>query len=230
MMIVSWQRIAQGRRIIAAPAGSAHQVVAAAAHHVIAAAALLCPLPVIARQVIDIPGRMLLMDGMCKRVGLMLMKLIAGETLQKPDIQNKRLFNFDCEKDFIAFYRRETAAGAARFSALLSRAYALLPQIPKERQLFFQSNLILQIETMLGLYQWVYHLCAAKENGSEFAREIREAAQALERIAQARTLSTGQHWKNWWAGDTLMDIKGLIRSTGSLLRPENNEAILKAGF
>lgn len=177
-----------------------------------------------------IPGRMLLMDGMCKRVGLMLMKLIAGETLQKPDIQNKRLFNFDCEKDFIAFYRRETAAGAARFSALLSRAYALLPQIPKERQLFFQSNLILQIETMLGLYQWVYHLCAAKENGSEFAQEIREAAQALERIAQARTLSTGQRWTHWWAGDTLMDIKGLIRSTGSLLRPENNEAILKTGF
>ena len=177
-----------------------------------------------------IPGRMLLMDGMCKRVGLMLMKLMAGETLQKPDIQNKRLFNFDCEKDFIAFYRRETAAGAARFSALLSRAYALLPQIPKERQLFFQSNLILQIETMLGLYQWVYHLCAAKENGSEFAREIREAAQALERIAQARTLSTGQRWTHWWAGDTLMDIKGLIRSTASLLRPENNEAILKAGF
>ena len=83
---------------------------------------------------------------------------------------------------------------------------------------------------MLGLYQWVYHLCAAKENGSEFAQEIREAAQALERIAQARTLSTGQRWTHWWVGDTLMDIKGLIRSTASLLRPENNEAILKAGF
>ena len=137
--------------------------------------------------------------------------------MQKPDIQNKRLFNFDCEKDFIAFYRRETAAGAARFSAVLGRAYALLPQIPKERQLFFQSNLILQIETMLGLYQWVYHLCAACENGSEFAREIREAVQALERIAQARSLSTGQRWTHWWAGDTLIDLPWITEQTNALL-------------
>ena len=98
-----------------------------------------------------ISGRMLLMDGMCKRVGLMLMKIIAGEELQKVDIQNKRLFDFESTDDFIAFYRRETWAGAERFSALLSRAYARLPQIPRERRLFFQSNLILQAETMRGL-------------------------------------------------------------------------------
>ena len=70
---------------------------------------------------------------------------------------------------------------------------------------------------MLGLYQWVYHLCAAKENGSEFAREIRDAAQALERIAQARTLSTGRRWTHWWAGDTLIDLPGITEQTKALL-------------
>lgn len=169
-----------------------------------------------------IPGRMLLMDGMCKRTALMLMKIIGGEELQHPDIQNKRLFDFPDTDTFIAFYRQATQNGAERFSSLLSRAYALLPSIPKDRQLFFQSNLILQIETILSLYQWVSCLCAAaknrREKGAEadFVTTVQEAVQALRHIEQARKMSTGERWKHWWDGDTLINLPWLIQHTAAL--------------
>ena len=53
---ISRQGIAKGRRIIAAPTSSAHQVITAATHDIIAAEALLRPFPVVARQVIDVVG------------------------------------------------------------------------------------------------------------------------------------------------------------------------------
>ena len=174
-----------------------------------------------------LPGRMLLMDGMCKRVALMLMKIIAGEELQRVDIQNKRLFDFESTDGFIDFYSRETAAGAERFASALEKAKACLPQIPENRQLFFRSNLILHIETMLGMYTWVNALCLAAKNRREqgedaaFKKAVTDAFQALERIAQAREISTGAGWEHWWQGDTLINLPGITETTKALLHGQS---------
>ena len=171
-----------------------------------------------------LPGRMLLMDGMCKRVAMMLMRIIGGEELQKIDIQNKRLFDFPDTDAFIAFYLESTRAGINRFEEVLRQAEGFLPQIPEDRRAFFRLNLILQIQTILGLYIWVNALCLAAGYRRKGADEslVREAAerglQALQSISSARKETVSEKWLHWWDGDTLIDVDGMIEKTAECLR------------
>lgn len=174
-----------------------------------------------------IPGRMLLMDGMCKRVALMLMKIIAGEELQRVDIQNKRLFDFPNTDAFIRYYEGATAAAIPRFEGVLDGAYALLPQLPKDRQNFFLNNLIVQTETILGLYRWVCFLsrAAAQKRGQgergEFEKQIGHAADALEHILLVRAQATTEPWAHWYKGDTLINLPDIVRMTRGMLQDAN---------
>ncbi len=168
-------------------------------------------------------GRMLLMDGMCKRVALMLMKIIQGEELIKIDIQNKRLFDFATTEAFIAFYMEVTAKGIEHFEAVSARARAYLPQIPKERRAFFQNNLIVQLQTILGLYQWVNALCKAAQyrrtdaDSALFRLSVQQGAMALQSILDEREKGLSKKWRYWWAGDTLIDAETMIKKTKELL-------------
>lgn len=170
-----------------------------------------------------IPDRMLFMDGMCKRVALMLMKIIAGQTLQRVDIQNKRLFDFTDTDAFIHFYADATAAAIPRFEATLTRAYALLPQLPQDRQNFFLNNLILQTETILGLYRWVNCLAIAarnkRENGARagFEAGIGQAVNALEKILAVRAKAAKEPWTHWYDGDTLINLPDIVKMTKGIL-------------
>ena len=170
-----------------------------------------------------IPGRMLLMDGMCKRVALMLMKIIAGGALQKVDIQNKRLFEFPDTDAFICFYDDVTATAIPRFEAVRARAYALLPQLPEARRNFFLNNLILQTETILGLYRWMNCLARAARNKREegkradFEADIRHAVGALEHILAVRAQAATEPWARWYEGDTLINLPDIVRMTKGIL-------------
>lgn len=181
-----------------------------------------------------IPGRMLLMDGMCKRVSLMLMRIINGEELQKADIQNKRLFDFQDTDSFIQFYESKTKAGIQRFEAVLKKMNAYLPQIPQERRNFFQSNLLLQAETILGLYRWTHFLAKAAQKrrlGKGIQADIQKAERALEAILTARKNCLVPRWQYWYAGDTLIHVPDmLLRTKSLLLHPMKNADIPGAKF
>ena len=170
-----------------------------------------------------IPGRMLLMDGMCRRVALMLMQILAGEELKKVDIQNKRLFDFEDTDAFIDFYRNETKAGIRRFESVLEQANGMLPRIPEGRRAYFRSSLVLQTGTILSLYRWVNALCEAVRDrrgarDDAFYRScVEKAVHALERVPELRKDCTGAFWAHWWDGDTLIDFPGIIRATKELM-------------
>ena len=169
---------------------------------------------------------MLLMDGMCKRVAMMLMRIMAGEQMQKPDIQNKRLFDFSSADTFIAYYLEATEDGAARFAEALKQAKAYLPQIPEHRRRFFQTNLILQIQTILGLYKWVNALCRAArcrrlgEREDTYRASVRQGVQALQSISSERKKVTSEKWLHWWDGDTLIDVDAMAEKTAGFMSCE----------
>lgn len=166
-----------------------------------------------------IPGRMLFMDGMTKHVAQMLMRIVAGDELQAVDIQNKRLFSFPDTDRFIQYYQAVTEDGIRRFERVQAQAQRLLPRIPADRRGFFCSNLVLQTETILGLYRWVLCLTKAAQNrrahqpNENYTLWIDAAINALESIADAREMVTYGKWRHWYDGDTLIDLPGLLTQT-----------------
>lgn len=169
-----------------------------------------------------IPGQMLLMDGMLKRVALKLMEIIRGKELKQEDIQNKRLYDFKCTDDFIGYYREAAVTGIRRFKALYHREVLALNLITEERKQFFINNMIVQTEIIMGLYSWVYNLTLAavnrREGGAEeeFKRNIDDAVFALDHICMGRRKAVSGKWTHWYDGDNLINLNQDIRLTEGL--------------
>lgn len=170
-----------------------------------------------------IPGQMLLMDGMSKRVALKLMQIIKGSELQQEDIQNKRLYNFNSTDEFIAFYTNATESSFGRFDALMKKAEAAAELVKDSRKSFYATNMLLHISTINGLYHWVNSLAKAATNrrtgGSqeEFVALINQASQALQQAVDARPVASQGKWAHWYDGDTLMALPNVIKMTKALL-------------
>lgn len=169
-----------------------------------------------------IPGQMLLMDGMLRRVALKLIEIIKGSELRKPDIQNKRLFDFQTVDDFIQYYENAAKEGISRFKKLYCKAIPAVSTITKDRQPFFVSNMIVQIEIALGLYSWVYYLCLAAENrrsigdNTTYQFYLNEAEFALSKIIMDRRKAAISKWEHWYDGDSLMNIEESLELTRQL--------------
>lgn len=169
-----------------------------------------------------IPGQMLLMDGMCRRVALKLMEIIRGSELQQVDIQNRRLFDFSGTDEFITYYNEATSAGMKRFMSVYHRAVSALETIPAARRPFFISNIIVQIEIIMGLYRWVYNLTLAAKNrrtggtDDEFGSFIDEAVFALDYIYVGTRKAAYGKWEHWYDGDSLINLPADIRLTDGL--------------
>lgn len=169
-----------------------------------------------------IAGQMLFMDGMTRRVAMKLMELIRGEKFSQIDIQNKKLFDFKCAEDFIAYYRHGSREGYLRFRRLYKKAVIAAGTIPVERRQFFISHMIVQIETMLGLYGWVYALsCAAKDrleerDGKKYESYIDDAVYALSKLCIDRKKAAARKWEHWYDGDMLMNLEEALAITERL--------------
>lgn len=169
-----------------------------------------------------IPGQMLLMDGMLRRVGLKLIEIIRGSELKKPDIQNKRLFDFQTTDDFIRYYEKASREGIGRFKQLYCKAISAVSTIARARRPFFVSNMIVQIEIALGLYSWVHSLCLAAENRGNMEENtayqfyLNEAEFALSKVVMDRRKAASGKWEHWYDGDSLMNIEKILELTGKL--------------
>ena len=169
-----------------------------------------------------VPGQMVFMDGMAKRVALMLMEIIRGGELRQVDIQNKHLYNFKSTDEFISYYKNATEIGIRRFQRLYQKAAAAIETVAKDRQQFYISNMIVQIEIILGLYTWVHSLCLAAEDrrgpadDSAYERNIDEAVYALSKICVDRRKSLFGKWEHWYDGDSLINIPKDIEMTMEL--------------
>lgn len=169
-----------------------------------------------------IPGQMMFMDGMSRRVALQLMEIIKGDELKKIDIQNTRLFDFDSTDAFIAYYLNATEKGIVNFKKLYNKAIVALDTVPKYRKQFFVSNMIVQMEIIMGLYTWVNNLCKAaadrrsKRDDVKYENYIEEAVFALSKIRMDRTKALNGKWEHWYDGDSLINVPVDIELTESL--------------
>ena len=169
-----------------------------------------------------IPGQMLFMDGMSKRVGVKLMEIIRGNELKQEDIQNKKLFDFPSTDEFIEYYQNATDVGIKRFKKLYNEATSAIDEVAKDRQQFYISNMIVQIEIILGLYYWVNQLCmAAKDrrteaNDAKYKLYIDEAIFALSKSESDRKKALTGKWEHWYDGDTLINLPKIIEMTKEL--------------
>ena len=151
-----------------------------------------------------------------------LMELIRGEAFTKPDIQNKKLFDFETKEAFIAYYHHASREGIRRFARLHRETVMTLGMIPGERREFFISGLMVHMEIMLGLYGWVFFLsCAARDrmgerNDQAFKRDIDGAVYALAKLYADRQKALTGKWEHWYDGDRLMDISGALAETKGL--------------
>ena len=169
-----------------------------------------------------IPGQMLLMDGMTRRVAFMLIEIIRGRAFRKLDIQNTRLFDFKSTNDFVTYYMNATREGIKRFKSLYNKAVATLQNIPEDRQQFFVANMIVHIEIILGLYKWVYNLCLAAvdrttcKDDTKYKEHIDNAVFALAKICVDRRKAASDKWAHWYDGDALLNVAGNMELTREL--------------
>jgi len=169
-----------------------------------------------------IPRQMLFMDGMSRRVALKLMEIIRGAELKQVDIQNRKLFDFRTADEFIAYYKDATEEGIRRFRKLYTRAVKAVEIVAGDRQSFYITNMIVQIEIILGLYTWVYNLCLAaedrrnKSDDSVFVEYLDEAVYALSKIIMDRKKASWDKWEHWYDGDLLINVSDCLEMTKSL--------------
>ena len=170
------------------------------------------------------PRQMVLMDGMCKRLGQKLLQILHGEELTPMHIQNKRLFDFPDTDSFLTHYEKLTREGQTRFDMLHSRAQSLLPLIDDTRRTYYVDSILVPIEIMQGLYGWVHGLTSAAIAMRTHAdqvmvlSEIQRAADALKSCILYRKQAAHDFWEDWYSSDALMDLNGIWKETTLLIQ------------
>ncbi|WP_339315941.1 glycosyl hydrolase 115 family protein [Paenibacillus sp. FSL R10-2734] len=164
-------------------------------------------------------GRMLLMDGMCRRLIIKLTAILNGQPFTKDEIQNKTLLAFDQTADFVVYYKNATEEALPKWNIALNEAYQSLQEIPEERKEFFTTNLLVQLSLIRGLYRAVHQLANAAEavlaGGTRKEIHVRvlilEAAAELQQASIIRLHAERGKWKGWYDGDVLLNLSDLIR-------------------
>lgn len=181
------------------------------------------------------PAQMTFNDGMARRVALKLMQIIRGSELRQEDIQNKRLYAFSTTDDFIQYYREATAQGMERFRQVHRAALEIRENLPVHRQRFFDSNVLVHIEIMLGMYGWVNALAQAAENrrahasDDDFCACIEQAAAAMEQTIADRQKALWGRFAHWYDGDRLMNLCECRRLTENLYPSAQGESVSMLG-
>lgn len=164
-------------------------------------------------------GRMLLMDGMSRRLTMKLVAILNGQPFTKDEIQNKTLLAFDQSEDFMGYYKNATEYALPKWDMALNAAHQALQEMEEERREFFTTNLIVQLSLIRALYRTVHHLSVAAEivlAGSTSERNqargrILEAVAELQQTSIIRMHAEKGKWKGWYDGDVLLNLPELIR-------------------
>ena len=107
-----------------------------------------------------------------------------------------------------------------------SSAYQTLPLIREERRQFFIDNLVVQLEVIYGLYDWVHQLSKAAGDiilEGKTAKDnphLKKAVYALEKLLLDRKKAEHGKWQNWYRGDKKMNMQAVLDQTRQLLRKE----------
>ncbi|CAM3426362.1 glycosyl hydrolase 115 family protein [Zobellia roscoffensis] len=111
-------------------------------------------------------------------------------------------------------------AGFEKAKSLAVSADSKLAGMEKD---FFESNLIGQVDIVIGLGQWlencIYAKQAADNRDWETTRQhLRTALNAFEVIDSGKQKASKGKWKNWYRGDKKMNINALKERTKEVLK------------
>ncbi len=111
----------------------------------------------------------------------------------------------------------------------LRQAETLLPKLDAKQQAFLKTNLLSQIQIMLGLEEWLIGTVRAKQvldegNRAQAQKYLKEATEAFARMKKGQALNvTSEKWQHWYRGEKKMNLKNaeqLTQSTYQLIRQQ----------
>ena len=83
------------------------------------------------------------------------------------------------------------------------------------------SNVIVQLEIIIGLYSWVNCLARAAEileiDTDKIKPYIKEAVHVLEKLLVDRKKAEQGKWKDWYRGEKKMNLLEILARTKSFL-------------
>ncbi|GAB2799462.1 hypothetical protein GCM10027275_51630 [Rhabdobacter roseus] len=103
----------------------------------------------------------------------------------------------------------------------LRQAEALLPKLEAKQQAFLKTNLISQIQIMLGLEEWLVAILRAKKgldegHKAQAQKYLKEATDAFTRMKTGQALNvTDGKWQHWYRGEKKMNLKNAEQLTQS---------------
>lgn len=144
-----------------------------------------------------------LMDGVTRSEGLRLLGALAKG-------------NEDGARQIAGAVRPLLETGLTAFRDVLRRAERVaVDSLDGDRRRYFDESLVLQTETMLALYEWLYELTGAVglPAGPDRAAALDRAAAVLERHLRDRRRAETGEFAHWFRGDDKMNLPGLLTRT-----------------
>ncbi len=171
------------------------------------------------------PGEMILLDGITRIIGLKLVNY-SPDTFNKSDfVHNPFYERFGNVGEMLAYFIPMLSTSLRNWQSAYDSAWQALSLVSNQRRTFFIDHFIVQIEIMLGLYGWCYHICLATQallDGDQSTRDeyLSQAIFALEKLLVDRTKAEHNHWQGWYRGDKKMNLPGVLDRTRALLSNE----------
>ena len=114
---------------------------------------------------------------------------------------------------------KQQLAGFAKAKSLAVSADSKLVEIEKD---FFESNLLGQLDIVIGLGQWLENCIEAKQAADNADWEIvkqhlQKAIKAFDIIDEGKKIGSQGKWKSWYRGDKKMNTDGMKARTKEVL-------------
>jgi hypothetical protein len=166
---------------------------------------------------------MVLLDGIARIIGLKLMDA-TPENFNKTDFVHNRLYQrFASLEEMLSFYTPVLENSLQSWREAIDAAFCALARVDESRRQFFIDAFVVQIEIILGLYDWCHLVCLATwakldEEPEERQKFLHKAVYALEKLLLDRTKAEHGKWQHWYRGDRKMNLPGVLAKTKELLK------------
>jgi hypothetical protein len=158
----------------------------------------------------SLPDHEVLMDGVVRKYGLALIAILSAREAERDELkrQHEKVLLY-CDKNF--------PQAMQKWRDVYVSLCETRKNVAPARREFYDDHILLQVEFMLSLHEWLNDLWNACKTGNEAC--IRAAACTLERYLVSRTRTEHDKWENWFRGDIEMNIPEVLRKTKLLLEP-----------
>ncbi len=154
-----------------------------------------------------------LLDGVCRQIGL---RVLAA--LEKGDPSSLA----EDPHRLLEYFIQGTERSLAVWQGVAEEMDSVIDSLPPEAQRLLDTNLGVQLDTMVGLYGWLRALCqyalGMLDGEDQGNKHLYEAVEALQRLLYDRRRAENGVWRKWYRGDRKMNLPGVLESTERVRR------------